>query len=474
MREAVRRAVIWRSGSQIAVQGLTWAATLVVIRLLAPADYGVMALAQIVIGLVTALSGSGIATALVTAPAIGRAQVRAVFGALIVLNVVLAAAQWAGAGAVADFYHAPAVAPILRVMVLGYLFTPFIALPAALRQRALDFRAQAGVDVAGSIVGAGVTLALALWGAGVWALALGQVAALLVRAIGYAVVSRWFVWPSLTFGEARVFIGFGGVLTLNALLFTLFAQTPILIGGRLTSTTEIGLYSTAFYLATLPVARFVPMLGEVGLAAYARLRDDRPALGRSFTLVVRVVCLATFPVYLGLAATAPDLATVVLGPRWLGAAPLLVALGAAMPVYTLFMLFGPPTYAIARPLTQTLVLTAALLVMPAAFAWGAARMGGLGLALAWLAFALPLAFAAWCTLPLLGASAGDYARAALPPLIAAVLMAAGVAGFVRATPMLAASVRLGLSIVLGAALYAGFARSLARRAWDDLIGLMRR
>ncbi len=477
MRAQVRRAVLWRSGGQALVQLVTWASTLVVIRLLAPADYGLMALVQLVVGLLVQLGGQGLATALVAREPLVRRDIARVFGALLLLGLALAAAQLAAAPALAAFYRAPELRPLLQVMALTYPLLALSAIPFALNQRALDFRRTALVEGSGAIIQSGAMLAMALAGLGVWALALGQLAGAVARAAGHALARRWLVWPDLRIWRSPELMRMGGLVTLNGLLFFALAQSPVIVGGRLVATAELGLYSTAFFLAALPAARFLPLLSEVGLAAYARARDEPGAVARGFRTVTRVVALAAFPLFAGLAATAPDAAPVLLGPQWAPAAPLFVALGLAMPFYTLFCLMGPPAYGLARPEAQTRILLGALALALGWLGWLVLRAeppAGLDLARGWLVVMVPaLVLAARVTLPLVGVAPRDFLRDALPPLLAAAIMGLAVYGLRGLLPDPPA-LRLALCVVLGAAAHAGLARVLAPAAWRDLLGLLRR
>lgn len=474
MRAAVRRAVAWRSGVQLGVQLLTWASTLIVLRLLAPADYGVMAMAQLVIGLLTLVAGQGFAAAAVAAPELTRDDVRRLLGVQLMLGVTLGMVQAAAAPLAAEWFREPRLVPLLQLLALAYPLATATALAAALRQRALDFRAAALVEGGAAVVQAAATLAVAAAGWGVWALAWGQLAGTAARALGWIAAGHGLARPLFRLGGARALVATGSLLTVNGLLFYGLAQAPVLIGGRILTPEAIGLYSTAFFLASLPAARFLPVLSEVGLAAYSRRRDDPAAFSDSFRLVTRVVAVSSFPLYLGLAATAPDAAPVLLGGQWAGAAPHFVGVGLAMPAYTLFCLFGPPSYALGRARVQTTVLLFALALMPAAFALGAARAGAIGLSAAWaVAFPLAAAFAAALTLPRIGvpwrAFLADFGR----PLLAAVLMGAAVAALRPWLPDPPA-VRLALCVGIGAAAYAGLVRLIARAAWEDAKGLARR
>src|SRR5579872_3748801 len=145
--ERVRSAVYWRWGSQVVSQLVNWAATIIVVRLLLPQDYGLYAMTQAVLTALNFLSGWGFANSLITADRFDRRQVGQVFAMLLISNLALAAILVLAAPLAAAYYGQPMVASLLRVQALIFLTTPFIALPSALFSRRLDFRSQARVNL---------------------------------------------------------------------------------------------------------------------------------------------------------------------------------------------------------------------------------------------------------------------------------------------------------------------------------------
>src|SRR5690606_18494878 len=91
----IRQAVFWRSGSQIVSQMLSWIVTLLVIRLLDPADYGLFAMTQVILNFATFLNGYGLVSALVQSESVDSHRLRQAFGMMLLLNGGLALAQLA-------------------------------------------------------------------------------------------------------------------------------------------------------------------------------------------------------------------------------------------------------------------------------------------------------------------------------------------------------------------------------------------
>lgn len=474
LRGRVRTAVIWRSGSQIAAQILVWCSTFVVIRLLEPSDYGLLAMTQVVTAFLMMLNGWSFAGALVRDGEITPYRVRQVLGLLLVVNGALALIQIVAAPLVAAYYRQPTLAAMLHVQALLYLTIPFIAVPMALRSREIDFRSQAKVYFLASVLSAATQLTAAFAGLGVWTLVVGPVVLYISRAVGLAIATRWLVWPTLNLRGTGSVWHYGGVVILGDLLWFAYSQSDIALGGRVLPAHEIGLYSTALFLVQLLNAKFLPALNEVGFTAFARIQDDARAVAWNFVKAVRLVMLVGLPFYFGLAAVAEPFTDVLLGEKWTEAAPIIRLLALAMPMVTLQVLFAPATNALGRPGRAMTASVIGCLVMPAAYVVGL-RHGVMGLALAWL-FAFPLVAVATAaiSIPVLGLGWADLGRAIRPGLVAALLMAGIVIGADIAVPISSPLPRLAMLVALGVASYAGLLRLLFPDTVRELLALARR
>ena len=469
----VRDAVIWRSGTQIAAQLVQWASTFLVIRILAPGDYGLFAMTGVVMALFNMLNGYGLASGLVQQREVSERQIRQLFGMLIVVNVALGALQFAIAPLAAAYYRQPMVADILRVQALIFLGTPFIALPQAMLSRAMDFRLQGRVNILASMAGAGTALVGAFAGWGVWTLVVAPMALFAVRAAGMTIAARAYFWPSFDFRGTGALARYGGLMAASQLFWFLQSQVDVLIAGRHLSVHDLGIYTTSLFLAQIFVSKFVPPLNEVAFSAYARIQSDRAATAGAFVKGVRLVMLVALPFYLGLAVTAEPLVLTMLGEKWIEAAPIVRLLAFAMPFMTLQVLFSPACDALGRPgigvsngATGSAILAVAFLI---GVQWGTS-----GIAAAWiLAYPLYLALSCRRALPVIGASVGDLAGAIAAPLLAASAMALCVTladPFIDLPPL----PRLALLVALGGASYAVWLLVFARDLLREAAALIRR
>ena len=473
LRDRVRSAVFWRSGSQIVAQMITWATTFLVIRLLAPEDYGLIAMAALVVIFLSLMEGYGFASSLIQRESVTKLQIRQVFGLLILINATLATIQYLTAPLAAAYFRQPELVDILRVQTLLYVSTPFLALPFGLLSRALEYRKLAIANLIGSIAGAATALTMALMGYGVWTLVFGPIVMFAVRALCMTIAARAYYWPSFSFRGAKAMIGFGGALTITQFFWFAQSQADVFIAGRIYEAHEVGLYTTALFLTQILVSKFVPPLNDVAFAAYSTMYREKQPIGDAFAKSAGLIMTAVLPCYLGLAITAGPLVEAILGQHWLETIPLVSLLALAMPFMTLQILFSPATNAMGRPGIALRVNIAGALIMATGFLVGV-QYGIIGLAATWLVGMPILTIVTMAlSMPVIGVSVSAMLRNVAPGLGASLAMSIIVVAIDSILPPTEPIFRLGILASTGAATYAGllllFARSLVADMWALIV-----
>jgi O-antigen/teichoic acid export membrane protein len=474
LAERVKGAIIWRSGSQVVAQLVTWAATFVVIRLLEPSDYGLFAMTQVVLVFLSLMNGWGFANALVQCESVNRERIAQAFGMLLLLNGALAAAQIVMAPVAAAYFRQPIVADMLRVQALLYATTPFIAVPSALLSREIDFRSQAKVNLVAAIVSAATALGCAAAGFGVWSLVAAPIVLFWTRAVGLAVTTRWLVWPSFRFAGAGAMFSYGGAMVVVQFFWFVQSQSDVFIAGRMFSPHDLGLYTTALFLTQILAAKFVPPLNDVAFAAYSRIQSDRDRMALAFLKATRLIMLVTLPFYMGLAVTAEPLVLTFLGPKWAETIPVVTVLAFAMPFLTLQILFAPATNATGTAGIAVKAGAAGAIILPLAFLAGV-RFGVTGLAWAWLGgIVIAMLVTAALSLSALSLTLGGLGRAVRPGLLASAAMAILVLALDSLLPPMAPQPRLAILVSAGIASYGALLLVFARALVTELFGLVRR
>jgi len=439
IRSKVMSALRWSAASRFLGQLVSWTITIVVIRLLSPGDYGLMAMAMVFVSFLILLNTWGLDAVLVQEKTLEPKTRRQVFGVVIVINLCFFLLVFFGAGSVAALYGEPALKPVLQVMSLQFLLLIFETMPQAELERHIDFTRRSVVEFVTLVLGSLVTLALALAGSGVWALVWGALAANATRVIGLNMICRSLPMPSLDLRGLGRQLSFGGFVTLDRGLWYLFAESDKFIGGKLLGNHLLGYYAVASQLASLPIHKISGLLNAVAFPAFSRAHADaEPEAVRHYLLKsTRLLGVAAFPVFFGISCTAGPLIGALLGSKWLPAAPLLQLLAVVMPFRLLSNVFSPLLWGVGHPRTSAVNLLIAALLMPGAFYVGT-RWGAVGLAYAWLAM-YPVVFVITSarTCRTVAVPLAEYARQLARPLAAAITMyvlVTGVGSVARGAP----------------------------------------
>ena len=476
----VKSAIFWRSGTQILAQAISWGATLAVIRILDPHDYGLFAMTQVVLVFLNFLNGHGFVGALVQSRDVEPIRIRQAFGLLLLLNMTLALLQvFVAAPLAADYYREPDIASIMRWQALIYLATPFLILPEAMMTRELEFRKPAIINLLTALVGCTVSIVMAMLGYGVWTLVVAPIAMFWSRAMMLTWTTRLLVWPSFDFRGSGTMFAFGMTMLASHGFWIVQSQSDIFIAGRQFNPHELGLYAEALFITQIFAAKFVPPLNEVAFPAYARMQHDPSALASSFLKAIRLIMLIACPLYLGMAISAGPFVETIMGPKWTGASPLVQILALAMPFMTLQILFAPAVNALGKPsLTMKASIVGAIL-MPITYSF-TIQYGAVGLAAGWLiAMPLLLLFTAWQARPVIGYQMRDLFTAVMPGLGAALVMAVAVwladraiiASVWQDAPPLLHLLALTLA---GGLTYVALLRFGARATFDEVLNLVLR
>lgn len=468
----VRNAVIWRSGTQIFGQIVSWVSTFLVIRILDPSDYGLVAMTAVLTLLLSLVNGYGFANAVVQREEIDSKTLRQLFGMLILFNAGLAAIQIGIAPIAAIYYQEPLVADLLRVQALLYLTTPFVVIGYTILSRAMDFKRQAQVNIVAAFCGAVSAITGALAGMGVWTLVLAPLVMAFVRAIGMTYMAKSLMWPSFDFRGAGFIIKYGGIILIGNLFWFVQTQADVFIVGRYYNAHELGIYTTALFLTQIYINKVVPPLNEVAFSAYSRI-DKAESVANAFLTSVRLIMMIGLPIFVGFAVTADPLVNVLLGSKWAEATKFVQILGLAMPFMTLMTLFGPACNAINRPDVTTRNFVIGALILPTSYVVGL-QWGVLGVAIAWLVgYPLLLIIAGILTLRVLNVAPQRLVQALFPTLSATAAMAATVIVVSNMVSWPSDYVKLPLLVTVGAASYLGWLMIFYKPMLTDVVQLVR-
>lgn len=316
LRRRLVESLAWLGGSTLLSQGVSWLATLVVIRLLHPEDYGLVALGGIVFSLMLQAFDFGIGTALIQTRDLSREDVRSAQSLVLALGACAGVGVAGLGGLVAVVYSEPRLTAISLVLGTTVILAALSIVPQSLAIRELRFDLKARADLVSALCSSAVTFGLAFHGAGYWALVAGIVATYLSRALVYWSIGGARVWPARSLAFEKRVLHFGGLLSLDRLLWFAFTNVDLILVGTLLGEDVLGVYVVTLTLCSLPLDKLSPLFTQVALPAVARVQDE-PTLIRSAALAgMRYALLLFVPLAWGAAMIAPEALPIVLGDQW--------------------------------------------------------------------------------------------------------------------------------------------------------------
>jgi len=473
LSRAAARGAAWSYATFLVSKGLALISTLVLARILAPEEFGLIALALVFMGYLDIVNDFGIISAVIWRRGDVERTARVAFGLTLLVGAGLSVLSLFAAPVVADFYDEPRLAGLLRVLSVTFLLVSFGSVQDALLRRAMAFRRRFVAEAVKAVVKAAVTVGFAATGFGAWSVVHGQLAGVTVGAIAYWLLVRWR--PSFTLDRrlARDLLGYGSQLTLLGLLAMAVSSADQIAIGRRLGAAELGFYAVAFRLPGLLVLNSCSVLSQALFPAFARVRDGDGSMPRALVRAVQLLAALTVPLGLGIALVAPDLVSVLFGERWQPATPVMRWLAVHTVLATLLYNDGDVYKATGRPIVLN-ALTAVQLGLTAPVMWWAAGRGITTAAASMVAIsATVLVLRAGLVHRLLGVSVRELGRALLPVVLSAGVMA-GAVGLARAGLSDApAAMRLTASVAVGLVSYGAALRLCARQPMTEALSLFR-
>jgi lipopolysaccharide exporter len=303
---------------------LQFGMTAVLARLLTPAAFGLIAFAGVFLRFVNYFAKAGITQALIQKQQLSREDIRAAFTLSTGLGLVFALVVLVAAPVAGTLGRNPDLVPVLRWLALGLALHGLGAPSAALLRRALRFKELASISVGSYVVGyVGVGLAMALTGAGVWALVGATLTQTAFTAVAAFALVRHPIMPTAARHSYQAILKFGARVSVVGFLEFLNLNMDTLAVGRWAGTSQLGLYNRANILADLPAHNMMSGLSQVLFPSFSAVQHDKRRVRSAYLSAVGAAAGIVLPLNAGMAVAAPEIVLVVLGPQWTGAVEVL-------------------------------------------------------------------------------------------------------------------------------------------------------
>jgi lipopolysaccharide exporter len=403
----VARAAAWMVLLRFVFRGIGIVSQLILVRLLAPEDFGLIASATVIYNMLDMLSELSITLALMQNPNPGRHLYNTAWTMGMLRGVLIGGALWLVAPWIGDYMHDPRVTSIVHVLSIAPLLQGLESVGIVTLRRDLRFERLFLYQLLNKVFGFLIAVPIAIIYRNYWALVFGGFAArFLTIPLSYVIAPYR---PAFSLRNVRELFSFSKWLFVNNILTMVDNSVMTMTLGRLDGARELGLYQVSLDLGALPASEVAAPIRGPMYAGYARLAGDLPALRDQIVDGFALLLMVVLPMSIGIAVTANYAVHVALGDKWADAVPIV----AFCSLYALFDALGHFTgnvYIVRnaqRPYVGIMAAGLALRVMmvvPAAIYGGvlgavaAIALSALINAVAWFAFMRRLIHIGWSDL----------------------------------------------------------------------------
>ncbi len=315
--------MIWSAADVLSHQGLQFAISVILARILGPAEYGTIALLYIFFEIASVFGDSGLSSSLVQRQDLTDEDESSVFWFHVISGLLLSILLCLAADWIAKFYENPILVPLMQIMAVAFFISTVGNIHHVLLTKRLDFKRPMKVSVAAGFMSGFTAIVMAFYGAGVWALAVQSLIFSMVTTSLLWALSGWrpgfiFKWSSI-----KKLFAYGGYLMLADLLMVTYNRIYTLYIGKVYSVVELGLYTRADNTKQIPIEVLSKIYARVAFPIFSQAAEDKQKLLRGTQLALRGMVFITFPIMAGLMVTAEEVVVILFGDKWVSVAPIL-------------------------------------------------------------------------------------------------------------------------------------------------------
>lgn len=315
-QQAMKQAT-WFAFFRLITQGLSWASTVIVARILVPGDYGLMDMATILTGYAMLFSELGLGSAIIQHQNSTHKQHSELFWFTTGLSLFFIALCFILAYPTAAIFKEPRVIPLTQAVSLIFLFNGLTIVPQNILRKEIRFKDLGIIDMVSTLVSCVAMIGIANIGWGVWTLLLGHIIRSIINCILSFYILRWVPGRIVfDFKEIKEFITFGIAMALGRTFLYLFQKADRFFAGLFYNAEKLGFYSFAMLLASIPTDKVLSMIFQVSYPMFAKVQNDKPEFRRMYISINKIIFFVSLPLFAGGYLVGEDLIRLVFEQKW--------------------------------------------------------------------------------------------------------------------------------------------------------------
>ncbi len=311
------RGFSWFAAFRFIGQLFSWAATIIVARILSPSDYGLMEMAGIIAGYAGLFSEMGLGAAIIQRPNMTRDELNSIFWFGLMSCSFFAILCVFIAYPTAIIFNEPRVIPVTQVCGIVFLINGFEIVPANLLRKKMDYKTVGWAEMIGVMVSSSCMLVIAWLGGGVWTLIGGHIIRDFTRVCLYYWKTRWIPRLHFVFREVKGFLMFGLAMAIGQSFGYVSNKGDRFFAGRAWSAQMVGYYALALQIAQIPTEKIVSLIGQVSYSALSQLQGQVDKFKNFYINLTKVILTLVMPLYVGGFLVGEELIRVLLGDKWI-------------------------------------------------------------------------------------------------------------------------------------------------------------
>lgn len=330
----------WSALGEYSTEGVIFVVYVILARLLAPRDFGLLAMAMVFVGMTDMFSRLGTNTIVIQQKRLTQGLLSSLFFLNLVAGIIVGGVFFLLSPLFGLLIDNPHVTPILRVLSITFVTSSIGSVHNGLLRRKLLFNRLAVIQLSAALSKGAVAIYLALAGYAVWALVIAILISDLLRTALLFFATAWLPRLHMDWREIKRVKSFMFNITGFGLFNSLSTRAGNFIIGRFLGATLLGYYSLAYRLQTLPNQYVSHVVGRVLLPSLSAAQDDDALFRRRYLRACAGVALITLPISVGLALVAEAFVLTVYGEKWRAAIPVIAILSLVGAIHSIAVLSG--------------------------------------------------------------------------------------------------------------------------------------
>lgn len=321
LKQQALSGIFWTALQQFSTQGIGFVVSVFLARLLLPAEFGLIAMIGVFMGIGVALMNSGLGSSLIRTDNPTQEDYSTVFFFNLAGSILIYVFMYFVAPFIATFYEQDLLTTIIRWYTVIFIINAFSMIQTTRLTKLLDFKTQMKVSVPSTIIGGSVGVAMAYLGYGVWSLVVMGIVQVATSTLQLWFYTKWK--PTWVFNKKKFkyHFNYGYKLTLSSLLDTVFVNAYTIIIGKFFAPAQVGFFNRADTLKQLPVSNISAILNKVTFPLFAEIKNDDIRLKSVYKKIMQLVVFVVAPVLLVMAALAEPFFRFLFTEKWLPAVP---------------------------------------------------------------------------------------------------------------------------------------------------------